>query len=55
MLFGVHFRGKDEAVNIFPSDLVFLDSLEKDFELTLTELLDYDPVLDLPVMEKLKK
>jgi mannitol-1-phosphate 5-dehydrogenase len=55
MLFGFHFRGKDEAGNIFPSDLVFLDSLEKDFELTLTELLDYDPVLDLLVMEKLKK
>ncbi|MFA5818738.1 MAG: hypothetical protein WC854_05615 [Bacteroidales bacterium] len=54
MSFGLFFRAKDEAGNSFPSDITFLGSLEKDFELTLVELLGYDPVLDLPVIEKLK-
>lgn len=55
MSFGLCFRAKDEAGNSFPSDVMFLDSIEKDFELTLIELLGFDPVLDLPVIEKLKK
>jgi mannitol-1-phosphate 5-dehydrogenase len=55
MTFGLCFTAKNEAGNSFPSDITFLSSLEKDFELTLIELLGYDPVLDLPVIEKLKE
>ena len=55
MSFGLCFRAKDEAGNNFTSDITFLGSLEKNFELTLIELLCYDPALDLPVIEKLKE
>jgi mannitol-1-phosphate 5-dehydrogenase len=55
MSFGLSFRAKDETGNSYPSDIAFLISLKKDFELTLIELTGYDPVLDLPVIEKLKK
>lgn len=55
MSYGLCFRAKDEAGNNFPSDITFLSSLEKNFELTLMELLGYDPVPDLPVIEKLKE
>jgi hypothetical protein len=54
MSYGFCFRAKDEAGIRFPSDILFLGSLDRDFELTLTELLGYDPVFDLPVIEKLK-
>jgi len=55
MSYGLCFKAKDEAGNSFPSDIAFLDLLEKDFESTLTELLGYDRVLDLLVIEELKK
>ncbi len=55
MSYALNFRAKDEAGNILPSDSLFLKSLEKDFESTLTELLGYDNVLDLPVIEELAR
>jgi mannitol-1-phosphate 5-dehydrogenase len=55
MSYGLHFRAKDEEGNCFPSDSLFLRSLEKDFETTLTELLGYDKVLDLQVIEELNR
>ncbi len=55
MSFGLRFNAKDEVGNSFPSDVKFLDSIEKDFELTLMELLGFDTILDLSVIEKLKK
>jgi len=53
MSYGLFFKAKDEAGNSFPSDITFLASLEEDFESTLIESLGYDPVFDLPVIEKL--
>jgi mannitol-1-phosphate 5-dehydrogenase len=47
------FKARDEIGNIFPPDKLFLESLEKDFESTLTGLLGYDKVLDRQVIEKL--
>ena len=55
MSFGLFFCAKDEAGNSFPSDSSFLESLKEDFESTLTELLGYDRVLDLLVIEELMK
>lgn len=55
MSFGLFFSAKDEAGNSSPSDITFLASLEKDFESTLIEVLGYDPVVDLPIIEKLSK
>lgn len=55
MSFGLFFRAKDEKGNSFPSDSSFLESLEEDFESTLTELLGYDRVLDLLIIEELTK
>jgi len=54
MSYGLSFRAKDETGNCFTSDINFLNSLAKDFELTLTGLLGLDPVKDLPVIRKLK-
>lgn len=53
MSYGLNFRAKDEEGNILPSDSLFLESLEINFESTLTELLGYDKVLDLKVMKEL--
>lgn len=55
MSFGFYFKAKDEAGISFPSDIEFLKSLEKDFQFTLTQILGYDPVLDFPVIDHLKK
>jgi len=55
MSYGLRFRAKDEEGNSFPSDSLFLESLEKDFESTLTELLSYNKVMDLPVIEELAR
>lgn len=55
MSFGLSFTARDETGNNYPLDLVFLRSVEKDFETTFTGLLCFDPVLDLPVISKLKK
>ncbi|HBE42714.1 MAG TPA: mannitol-1-phosphate 5-dehydrogenase [Bacteroidales bacterium] len=55
MSFGLRFNVKDETGNSFPPDITFLSSVEKDFESTFTELLGFDPVLDLPVINKLKE
>ena len=54
MSFGLHFNAKDETENSYPPDITFLRSAEKDFESTFTGLLGFDPVLDLPVIKKLK-
>jgi len=53
MSYGLFFKAKDEVGNTFPLDSAFLESLEMDFKLSLIELLGYDAVLDLPVIEKL--
>ena len=53
MSYALNFRAKDEAGNSFPSDSLFLGSLEKNFESTLTDILGYDRVLDLQIIEEL--
>jgi len=53
MSFGLYFKAKDEGGNGFNSDSKFLKSLETNVELSLTEILGYDPVIDQPVIEKL--
>jgi mannitol-1-phosphate 5-dehydrogenase len=55
MSFGLFFKAKDETGNRLLSDITFLDSLGEDFEFTLTGLLGFDPVIDLPVIITLKK
>jgi mannitol-1-phosphate 5-dehydrogenase len=55
MSFGLIFTAKDELGNRFPSDIEFLNSVKKDFEVTVKESLGFDPVLDLPVIKKLKE
>ena len=53
MSFGLFFKAKDEDGNNFPSDIAFLELLKKDAMSTFIEILGYDPVFDLPVIEKL--
>lgn len=55
MSFGLSFNARDETGSNYPLDLVFLRSIANDFESTFTGLLGFDPVLDLPVINKLKK
>jgi mannitol-1-phosphate 5-dehydrogenase len=55
MSYGLFFDAKDETGNCFRPDIKFLDSIKKDFELTFTELLDFDPVQDRQVILKLKE
>lgn len=55
MSYGLFFDAKDETGNCFPPDVKFLDSIKKDFELTFTELLDFNPVRDRQVILKLKE
>ncbi len=55
MSFGLSFNARDETGNNYPLDIVFLKSVENDFEATFTGILGFDPVLDLPVINKLKK
>jgi mannitol-1-phosphate 5-dehydrogenase len=54
MSYAFGFRARDEEGNILQSDNLFLESLEKDFESTLTGLLGYDRVLDRKVIDELK-
>lgn len=54
MSYGMFFKASDESGNCFPSDIAFLESLEKDFDLTFTEILGYDVVYDHHVIEKMK-
>jgi mannitol-1-phosphate 5-dehydrogenase len=53
MSYGLLFSVKDEFGNGFPPDIAFLESLEKDIELTLTNRLGYQSGPDLPVIKKL--
>jgi mannitol-1-phosphate 5-dehydrogenase len=55
MSYGLFFDAKDETGNCFRPDIKFLDSIKKDFELTFTELLDFDPVQDRQVILQLKE
>lgn len=55
MSYGLSFKAKDEAGNSFSSDIKFLESLEKDFDSTFIEILDYDPIIDQPVIKKLNE
>jgi mannitol-1-phosphate 5-dehydrogenase len=55
MLYGLFFDAKDETGNCFPADIKFLDSIKKDFELTFTELLDFNPLQDRQIILELKK
>lgn len=55
MSLGLYFKAKVEAESNLISDITFLNSLENGFESTLIGLLGYDPVLDFPVIEKLKE
>jgi mannitol-1-phosphate 5-dehydrogenase len=55
MSYGFHFRAKDETEHCFPSDIIFLNSVAEHFESTMTGLLGFDPVLDLPVIKALKE
>jgi len=55
MSYGLCFKAKDETGNSFPSDITFLALLEKDVKSTLTELLGYDRMLDLHVIEELTR
>lgn len=54
MSFGLFFKAKDEEGNSLPSDISFFESLEKNFDSCIMELLGYDPVFDLSLIDKLK-
>jgi mannitol-1-phosphate 5-dehydrogenase len=53
MSYGFNFKARDESGNGFPPDIAFLESLEKDFKLCLSEQLAFDSVLDQPIVQKL--
>lgn len=53
MSFGLFFKATDESGITFPADSSLLDSLKNDFDHTLTEVLGYDRVQDIAVIEKL--
>ncbi len=55
MSYGFVFNAKDESGNSLPSDIDFRNSAEKDLWKTLTEMLGYDPVNDLSIINELKK
>jgi mannitol-1-phosphate 5-dehydrogenase len=54
MSFGFCFRAKDEEGNYFPADKAFLDSLSKEFEVTLINILYFDPIADNIIIKELK-
>lgn len=54
MSFGFCFRAKDEEGNYFPADKTFLESLSKEFEVTLINVLFFDPVADNIIIKELK-
>jgi len=53
--YGFFFRAKDEEGRYFPADRIFLESLETNFESTLTGVLKFNPVSDLSVINELKR
>jgi mannitol-1-phosphate 5-dehydrogenase len=55
MLYGFYFKAKDEEGNIFMSDLVFMESLAKDFKMTLIKNLRFDPEADNLIIEELRR
>jgi mannitol-1-phosphate 5-dehydrogenase len=55
MSYGLFFRAKDETGKCFPSDIVFLNSVDTDFELSMTSILGLDPLLDDNVIKTLKE
>ena len=55
MAYGLSFKAKDESGCSSPSDIIFLDLLEKDFESAFTEILGYEKELDSHVIKELKR
>jgi len=55
MNYGFSFRAKDEKENIFMPDFIFMDSLAKEFEMTIIKYLGFDSEADKFVIEELKK
>ena len=55
MSFGLYFTARDEEGNLFPNDTIFLDTLAKDAESALINLLGLDPIKDRSIINKLKK
>jgi mannitol-1-phosphate 5-dehydrogenase len=55
MSYGLSFRAKDETGNSYLSDILFLDSIAKDFESTLTISLGLDPTIDQPIIKSIKE
>jgi mannitol-1-phosphate 5-dehydrogenase len=53
MAYGLFFRARDEEGNTFPADTVFLESLSKDFESALINILLLDPVSDNLIIREL--
>jgi len=54
MSYGFVFDAKDETGKNFPADIAFLKSVQTDFTGTLTGMLGFDPVTDLPVINLLQ-
>jgi len=54
MAFGFFFRARDEEGNMFPADKAFHEAIETEFNLALTVLLNYDPVGDRQIIEKIR-
>lgn len=54
MSFGLFFKATDEFGHTFPSDSSLLDALKNDFDHTLIEVLGYDSVQDIDLIEKFK-
>ncbi len=55
MSYGLCFEARDEKGNLFPTDHAFMKSLSQNFESTLTNELDLDPVSDKFIIQELKK
>lgn len=55
MSYGFYFRAKDEEGNIFKPDFAFMESLAKEFEMTLIKYLCFDPEDDNYVIGELKR
>jgi hypothetical protein len=52
---GCHFKAKDEEGNIFKPDFDFIESLSKEFEMTLIKNLGFDPVANYFIIKELKR
>ena len=55
MSYGLFFSARDEEGHLFPNDIIFLESLAKDAESTLINVLGLDPVKDRSIIKVLKK